>query len=73
MNAESEPGPVLRIITPDATDEEVAALVAVFAALGSATGDAAPSPRPEWNAPHRLVRAAHPHGPGGWRGSGLPR
>jgi hypothetical protein len=63
----------LRITTPDATDEEVAALVAVLAALGSAA-DEPPAPRrAEWNAPHRLVRAAHRPGPGGWRSSSLPR
>ena len=65
--------PALRIITPDATDEEVAALVAVFAALGAAASEEPALPRREWNAPHRLVRVAHPHGPGGWRASGLPR
>ena len=64
--------PLLRVITPDATPEEVAALVAVFASLG---GDEAAPPRrtPEWQAHHRKVRAHHPHGPGGWRSSGLPR
>jgi Acyl-CoA carboxylase epsilon subunit len=62
---------LLRIVNPDATPEEIAALVAVFASLGS--GEAAP-PRitPEWSAHHRKVRATHPHGPGGWRSSGLP-
>jgi hypothetical protein len=28
---------------------------------------------PEWSAHHRKVRATYPHGPGGWRSSGLPR
>jgi len=68
--------PALRIITADASDEEVAALVAVFAVFTrpGSVADEAPAPtRPEWNAPHRLVRATHPHGPGGWRASGLPR
>ncbi len=63
--------PVLRVITPDATPEEVAALVAVLAAAG---GGEPPSPRrrPEWNAPHRQVRRPHAAGPGAWRASGLP-
>ena len=64
--------PLLRVLSPDATPEEVAALVLVLASLGGA----APSPRrrtPEWSAPHRRVRASLPHGPGGWRSSGLPR
>jgi Acyl-CoA carboxylase epsilon subunit len=64
--------PLLKIVTPDATPEEIAALVAVFASLGS--GEEPPSPRrPEWSAHHRKVRVTHPHGPGGWRSSGLPR
>lgn len=71
--ASSDPGrPVLRIVNADATPEEVAAIVAVFSALGSAP---APEPRrtPEWSARHRLVRRTLPHGPGGWRSSALPR
>lgn len=65
--------PVLRIITPDATAEEVAAIVAVLSAVGG--GDGAPARRPTsaWSAPQRAVRRALPHGPGGWRASGLPR
>ncbi len=68
----SEQPPLLRIVTPDTTPEEVAAIVAVFSALGS--GDA-PAPRrtPEWNRPARLTRTTHRHGPGAWRASGLPR
>ena len=64
--------PLLRIVRGDATPEEVAALVAVVAALGSA----AEPPRrrtPEWSAPHRKLRVTLPHGPGGWRSSALPR
>ncbi|WP_134764605.1 acyl-CoA carboxylase epsilon subunit [Nocardioides sp. 1609] len=67
----AQTAPVLRIVNPDATPEEVAAVVAVLAALG---GDEAPAPRrrPEWGSPHRQVRRTLPHGPGGWRGSALP-
>ena len=63
---------LLRVVSPSATPEEVAALVAVLSALG---GGAAPAPRrrPQWNAPERLVRRSLPHGPGGWRASALPR
>ncbi len=64
--------PLLRVVGSDATSEEIAALVAVFASLGSA--QAAPRRRaPEWQAHHRKVRASLPHGPGGWRSSALPR
>ena len=73
MSDESpEQRPLLRVVKGDATPEEVAALVAVVAALGS--GDE-PAPRrtPEWSAHHRKVRRTLPHGPGGWRSSALPR
>ncbi len=64
--------PLLKIVTPDTTPEEVAAIVAVFASLGSA--DSPPARRtPEWNRPRRLTRTTHRHGPDGWRSSGLPR
>jgi hypothetical protein len=76
-NSESEQveaPPLLRVVNPDATPEEIAALVAVFAALGSASAVEPPRRRtPEWSAHHRKVRTTHPHGPGGWRSSGSPR
>jgi hypothetical protein len=64
--------PLLRIVKGDATPEEVAALVAVVASLGNG---GAPPPRraPEWSAHHRKMQRSLPHGPGGWRSSGLPR
>ncbi|CAM3802951.1 acyl-CoA carboxylase subunit epsilon [Nocardioides zeicaulis] len=65
--------PVLRVVTPDATPEEVAALVAVLSALGTAGGEPPRRPRPSWNHPARAVRQPHHAGPGGWRASGLPR
>ena len=68
----SEQQPVLRVVNADATPEEIAAIVAVFSALGGG----APAPRrpaPSWAANHRKMRASHPHGRGGWRASGLPR
>jgi hypothetical protein len=63
--------PALRIVTADATPEEIAAIVAVFASLG---GTPAPvkKPVPAWSANHRRMRAQHPHGRGGWRASSLP-
>jgi hypothetical protein len=66
-----EQGPVLRIVKGDATPEEVAALVAVVAALGSG-GSETKRRTPEWSAHHRKVRRTLPHGPGGWRSSALP-
>lgn len=65
--------PILRVVNADATPEEIAALVAVFSALGSATEDVAPRRTPEWSQPARRVRTPLAHGPGGWRASSLPR
>jgi hypothetical protein len=67
-----EARPLLKVINADATPEEIAALVAVFASLGS-PDEPAPRRTPEWQAHHRKVRATYRHGPGGWRSSGLPR
>lgn len=68
----SEPQPVLRVVNPDATPEEIAAIVAVFASLGG--GEPAPEPpRSEWANPARSLRGHLPHGSGSWRASGLPR
>jgi hypothetical protein len=63
--------PLLRVVKGDPTPEELAALVAVIAALGSSS---APAQRrtPEWTAPRRLHRVPQHHGPDGWRSSGLP-
>ena len=71
--SDDEQAPLLRVVNQDATPEEVAALVAVFSALGSAGGDAPKRPRPAWSNPARGVRQTHHHGPGAWRASGLPR
>ncbi len=70
--SEPDKEPFLRVIRGDATPEEVAAVVAVLASL-RAPAEAPKRSRPEWNAPHRLVRRTLPHGTGGWRSSGLPR
>jgi len=67
--------PLLRIVNADATPEEIAALVAVFSALGSGGtggGEAAPRRTPEWSRPARRMRRPVAHGPGGWRASSLP-
>jgi hypothetical protein len=66
----------LLLIRGDATDEEVAALVAVVHGMAAAGSLATASEQPEmsaWAAPVRKLRATHPHGPGGWRASALPR
>ena len=73
MTGSHEPSrPHLRVVRGDPTPEELAALVTVVASLGG--GEEPPAgPVSEWSAPHRKVRTTYPHGPGGWRGSGLPR
>ncbi|MFT4265205.1 MAG: acyl-CoA carboxylase subunit epsilon [Nocardioides sp.] len=61
--------PLLRVVSSDATPEEIAAIVAVFASLGGG----APPPvrrRPEWRNPARGMRSALP---ASWRSSTLPR
>jgi hypothetical protein len=68
-----EQGPLLRVVKGDATPEEVAALVAVVAALGNRGAEPPRRRTPEWSAHHRTVRRTLPHGPGGWRSSALPR
>jgi len=70
----SEPGseaPLLRVLTPDATHEQVAALVAVFSAIGNGSAPA-PKPRSEWASSARRLRTLPPHGRGAWKASGLP-
>lgn len=69
--APAEPQPLLRVLDPNTTPEEIAALVAVFSALGSAPASTPRRPRSLWAAP-RPVSAPH-HGAGAWRASGLPR
>ena len=65
------------LIKGEATEEEVAALVAVLQGLASASAAAAASEQPAartvWAAPARAVRTPHHAGPGGWRASALPR
>jgi hypothetical protein len=65
------------LVKGEATEEEVAALVAVISGMAAAAQTAAAvaerPPVPEWSAPQRKVRVPHPHGPGGWRASSLPR
>ncbi|HWG00552.1 MAG TPA: acyl-CoA carboxylase subunit epsilon [Trebonia sp.] len=68
--------PFLRVVRGDATAEEIAALVATFAAVSAARqpGDHGEPPGRvrEWNSRSRLVRSPVFPGPGGWRRSALP-
>jgi hypothetical protein len=63
----------LMLVHGDATDEEVAALVAVLHRLTATTPTSrAPAPRSTWASPTRRLRTAHHPGPGAWRASALP-
>ncbi len=73
---EAPAAPLLRVLTPGTTPEEVAAIVAVLSAMGG--GAPAPEqPRAEWAGPARRLRrtaSTHPTpGRGAWRASALPR
>jgi hypothetical protein len=70
-NSGTEPAPSLGIVNPDATPEEVAAIVAVFSSLQ--TAPPTEKPRSLWAARHRRTRAPLRPGAGAWRASGLPR
>jgi hypothetical protein len=62
--------PVLRVISGDATAEEIAAVVAaVTAACGSGQASRAGGrgPRSAWGDRSALVRRTLPHGPDAWR------
>lgn len=68
---EAQPPAVdLQVVTP-ATDEQVAALVAVLAALPR-DETTPPTPPRAWGRPARAVRSAAVPDLGGWHGSRLP-
>lgn len=68
----SDDQPLLRVVSPNATPEEIAAVVAVFSALGSAAEPARPA-RSTWSEPARRMRGMMSPGRGAWRASALPR
>jgi hypothetical protein len=71
-DAPATPRAELKIINPDATPEEIAALVAVFSSLGTPARPE-PKPTPAWAHHRRKMRIDFRHGRGGWRASGLPQ
>ncbi|MFI9818259.1 acyl-CoA carboxylase subunit epsilon [Saccharothrix variisporea] len=64
--------PYLRVVRGNPSDEELAALTAVVATLGTDQAEEPAPRRSAWADPTRLVRRPLPHGPGAWRASGLP-
>ena len=67
----AEQKPLLKVIDHNATPEEVAAIVAVFSALGSAGEPPKKKERSLWATPK--MRTLPAPGPGAWRASALPR
>ena len=66
--------PVLKLIRGNATEEELAALITVIAAMSTGGGhEKNAKPKSEWSAHHRKVRVTLRHGRGAWGASGLPR
>ncbi|WP_224275317.1 acyl-CoA carboxylase subunit epsilon [Nocardioides lacusdianchii] len=73
VSGQDEQRPLLEVVNPDATPEEVAALVAVLSAVSAGGAEAPRRTRQSWGAPARDVRRTPRPGPEGWRTSGLPR
>lgn len=72
----TEPGvdrPVLRVVSGDATPEEVAAIVAVLTAASNGTDEPPPARRSLWADSARVPGSRLAPGPGAWRASALPR
>jgi hypothetical protein len=69
------PVPVVRVVSGDPTDTELAALLAVLAAVSGAPAVAEPAPLPpsEWARPTARLRAPLLPRADGWRRSALPR
>jgi Acyl-CoA carboxylase epsilon subunit len=70
---DDEQRPFLKVISGNATAEEIAAIVAVLGAMSGDTQEPSKPPTPAWSANHRKARETFRHGRGGWRSSGLPR
>jgi hypothetical protein len=66
--------PLFRVVKGSPTEEELAALVAVFSLRSSGGVGAEPEPRASgWSAYWRSVRAPVQPGPEAWRMSGRPQ
>jgi hypothetical protein len=75
MSSSEEPDrPVLRVIRGDATDEEIAALLAVVLARSGGGGEVAgPGPTSVWSDRASGLRRPVQAGPGAWRASAWQR
>jgi hypothetical protein len=72
---EDVPRTPLVVVRGEASEEEVAALTAVVAAIAGQVSAGAPAPRPvsQWASRARLVPGTDLAALGGWRASALPR
>jgi hypothetical protein len=70
--AEPPATPLLRVVRGDPTPEELAALLAVVTARGTAAVEAAPAPPSRWASRAASLRRPLSPGPGAWRASSLP-
>ncbi len=64
-------GPHLQIIRGSASPEDIAALLAVFAAAQTNAKPFEPTAIHAWNGRDRMMRTFPIAGPGAWRASGL--
>jgi len=69
--------PFLRVVRGDASDEEIAAIVATFTAIAAARAAAGSNAKPrsvppEWGSRARQLRTPLHPAAGGWRRSALP-
>jgi hypothetical protein len=69
---DDRPAPALLAVRGEPSDEELAALVSVLAALATRR-PGPPQPGSQWRNKARNIRPAIGPGPGAWRASGLPR
>ncbi|GAA3617380.1 acyl-CoA carboxylase subunit epsilon [Kineosporia mesophila] len=75
LEDESTERPLLRLVRGDATEEEVAALLAVIRTVGSSDGSLGQEagPTSSWTDRASLTRQQLSPGPGAWRASGRAR
>jgi hypothetical protein len=62
-----------RVVRGEPTDEELAALTVVLAAVAAPSAEPPPLPRSAWNDPVARLRRPLAVGPGAWRTSTWPR
>ena len=62
--------PQLHVVNGDASPEDIAAMLIIFAAFPQETAPAATAIN-AWNSGDRMLRAFPSAGPGAWRASGL--